>query len=202
MRAELTLMQLFRDKASYLAVLDRKDEAFQAYEQSRKLASHEFDGELAGWVLEDIALLFDEDRDPGGQSFMNTLRTWKDREFRNWLDYHLMPFADIRALGRMFRASKLTGEIELVLDRLNNYGRKLPPRSLAAFNLQYALGDFYSSVLRDVDKAKDALHSVLLATNTLSILNAQTRAFGLQVSFLTNFRLQATQCIRKSLSTS
>jgi hypothetical protein len=121
----------------------------------------EFDGVLNGWVLEDIAQLFDEDRDPDGHGFMNALKTWNERELRTWFNYHFLPFADVDALGRMFRASKLTGETDLVLTWLNTYGKALQPRSLAAFNLQYALAEYYSSVIGDVDKAKGALHSVL-----------------------------------------
>lgn len=108
-----------------------------------------------------MAQLFDESLDPDGRGFMSTIKTWNDRELRNWLNYHLLPYADVDALSRVFCASKLTDETELVVKWLNSHGKGLPPRSLAAFNLQYALSAFYSSIIGDVDKAKVALHSVL-----------------------------------------
>ncbi|KAJ4288967.1 hypothetical protein N0V90_011309 [Kalmusia sp. IMI 367209] len=171
-RAGVPLWSLLRTKASYLAKLKRNNQAIQAYEESRRLIFEEFKGFLTGEILKEMAQLFNEDEDPDGHRFMNVLKTWKDQERHLWIYYHLIPYANLDALGRMFRASKLTGETSLVLEWLEKYEKKLRPRSLVAFNLQYALADYHSSVIRNVDEAKATVRSILMMQ---PMVNASTR---------------------------
>lgn len=105
-------------------------------------------------------MLFDDD-DPDGQKLMGAVKTWQERELKIWFDYNFIPYLDIDSMNRMFRASTLTGETDLVLGWLDRYYKKLPPRSLTAFNVQLARSIFLAQNVADAEAAKAVGRSVL-----------------------------------------
>jgi hypothetical protein len=118
---------------------------------------------LAGWVLENFLVLFDaiEDEEAYGLQFMDAVKKWKEPEYKQWLTYNLDPYVEIDSLNRLFRASKLTGETDFVLNWLDSFAKDLSPRSLVAFNVQIAKSVFFTEVIQDEESAKSVLRIAL-----------------------------------------
>ncbi|KAF2107480.1 hypothetical protein BDV96DRAFT_653821 [Lophiotrema nucula] len=152
-----SLWFLHCDKAEYLAKLDNKDAALDEYNEARKLVGEQL---LYGWQLDDITLLFDEKNDPQGRTTMTILKSWSKKERDRWFSWHLQ-YGSGAALGRMYRAAKMTKETDEVLEWLAAYEKTLAPQSLTLFNLKTAYAEFYEKVLQDGDKAREALRSAL-----------------------------------------
>jgi len=149
---------IYLNKAWYLFLTEKKDTALDMYNEARNLTK---DGTIGGWWLDDITRILDEKRDPDGHRLMDALKSWTEKERNSWFETSLDYWADLSALGRMYRAAKLTGETDTVLEWLNAFGRTLHPRSLVLFNLKAALADFYNRVLDNVDKAKEEMRTAL-----------------------------------------
>lgn len=145
-------------KARYLRRLEKKDESLHVLNEARKLAGEDT---IGNYNLDEITSLLDEEVDPDGRRLMDALKSWTEKERNSWFEYCLQYWADLDALGRMYRAAKLTKETDLALDWLNAFGKTIAPRSLILFNLKAALADFHNRVLGDVDKAKEAMRVAL-----------------------------------------
>ncbi|CAI6335539.1 unnamed protein product [Periconia digitata] len=167
---QVKLWDLHLTKAIWLLKSDDKSSAFPSYERFRVVVREELktsDTSVVGWVLEDIASIFEADEDPDGHRFMQVLKSWNKRERHTWLDYNLRAFADLRCLGRMFRAAVLTNETELVLGWLDAFEKTLTPKSFIKFNLYYALGDFCNNNVGNLEKAKSALGTAMRMQPTI-----------------------------------
>ncbi|KAH8725755.1 hypothetical protein GQ44DRAFT_759148 [Phaeosphaeriaceae sp. PMI808] len=154
------MWEIYWLKGLRLNNLKERTKSLQSLEEARKYFPETTKGKYAGGrIFDTIVIIWDEMRDEAG--LMEAMKSWNDKERLCWLDYNLQSWRDMEAIQRMYRAAKTTGETDIVLEWLQKHRKTLPPHSLAAFNAESALADFYDKVLGDVDKAKDALRSTL-----------------------------------------
>jgi tetratricopeptide (TPR) repeat protein len=145
-------------KANIYSDMDKKDVALQVYNEARRAAGDET---IYGYWLNNLTELFDEKFDPDGHRLMEVLKSWSEKERRLWFESCLCYYPEMSSLERIYRAAKLSGETELILDWLTAFEKSLSPRSLTSLNLKAAQATFYLKVVGNVEKAKEALQSAL-----------------------------------------
>jgi tetratricopeptide (TPR) repeat protein len=145
-------------KANLYSNIDKKDMALQVYNEARSAAG---DDTIYGYWLNNLTELFDEKFDPDGHRLMEVLKSWSEKERRLWFNNCLCYYPETSSLERIYRAAKLSGETELILDWLTAFERSLSPRSLTSLNLKATQATFYLKVIGNVEKAKEALQSAL-----------------------------------------
>ncbi|KAF2014213.1 hypothetical protein BU24DRAFT_492906 [Aaosphaeria arxii CBS 175.79] len=151
----------YTEKAGYLDKAGSKDEALEMYNEARRLVSSTKEEILDGWYLDEITRILDESVDPDGQRLMKVLKEWTEKERNAWVTYCINLNLGIDVLGRMYRAAKLTGEMDLVIEWLVTIEKTIPPKSFLAFKFKLTLAEVHSKVLKDDEKAKEALHAAL-----------------------------------------
>jgi hypothetical protein len=146
-------------KAQVLSNMEKREDALLAFDEARRLSS---DQPLAGWVLDDITLLFQEDNEAEASRLMEVLKSWNEKERNSWFTYCFDKWVDEDAVTRMQRAAKSTKETDLLLDWLSALARTPSMQSLILFNLRCAIAYIYYPMLGDIEKGK-ALRNEILA---------------------------------------
>ncbi|CAN9232776.1 unnamed protein product [Alternaria alternata] len=152
-------IELMTMKAQVLSNMEKREDALLSFDEARRLSG---DQPLAGSVLDDITLLFQENNEAEASRLMEVLKSWNERERNSWFTYCFEEWVDEDAVTRMQRAAKSTKETDLLLDWLSALARMLSMQSLHLFNLRCAIAYIYYPMLGDIEKGK-ALRNEILA---------------------------------------
>ena len=109
---------------------------------------------LAGTILDDMTLLFNEENDVDGTKLMEVLKTWTQKERNSWFSYCFDGNLDGNAMIRMARAAKLAKETDVLLDWLATLAETIPTHSYYMFNVRGAIAMLHYPVLGDMEKGK------------------------------------------------
>lgn len=151
---------IYEEKAGYILILERPDEAIQAYHSFKSVRPEKT---LDGYFLDDMVRVWSEARDPDGSKLLDLLQNgWNEKDRLSWFGY-IFDFNDAYANGRFNQIAAQNGEDgrRFLLQCYNHYMATVPPKSDRIIFAQVALANTYRTVIRDQQKAKELYLAVL-----------------------------------------
>ena len=151
---------IYEEKAGYLQILDRPDEAINAFHSLKSVRPEKI---LDGYLLDYMARVWNEARDPDGSKLLNLLRDeWIERERLSWFRY-IFEYHDPYAIGRFDQIAAQNGEEgkTFLLQCYSHYMATIPPNSDRIIFPQVALANTYRTVIGHQEKAKEIYMTVL-----------------------------------------
>ena len=150
---------IYEEKAGYLQILERPDEAIKAYQSFKSVRPEKV---LDGYFLDDMVRVWNETRDPDGSKLLGLLHDWSEKERLSWFGY-IFEYHDPYAIGRFDQIAAQNGEEgrTFLLQCFSNYMATIPANSDRIIFPQVALANTYRTVIRDPAKAKEIYMAVL-----------------------------------------
>ena len=150
---------IYEEKAGYLQILERPDEAIKAYHSFKSVRPEKV---LDGYFLDDMARVWNETRDPDGSKLLGLLHDWSEKDRLSWFRY-IFEYHDPYAIGRFDQIAAQNGEEgrTFLLQCFSNYMATIPANSDRIIFPQVALANTYQTVVRDPAKAKEIYMAVL-----------------------------------------
>ncbi|KAF2423186.1 hypothetical protein EJ08DRAFT_701311 [Tothia fuscella] len=147
------------EKGRYLKLLNRPDEALQAYRESETVYP---DKKLNGYTLFDMSGVYDEDRDPTGTKLLKLMQSWSDIDMTTFLDF-TFEYDDMYAIARLEHVAGNAGEEgkDFVLGWYERYMASLARSSNSLVLAKAALATLYRSVLGDEAQGLKLLREIM-----------------------------------------